>query len=235
MPAGLPHPHISIGMLLFPDLTQLDLTGPYEIFARMPNTTVVLVAETREPVRSEHGLTITPDSTLDGAPPMDVIFVPGGAGINRMMEYQPALEFLQKCARDAQYVTAVCTGSLLLGAAGLLKGYRATTHWLSLDLLVAFGAQPVQARVVRDRNRITGGGITAGMDFGLALAAELCGDSVAKEIQLMLEYDPQPPFQTGSPDSASPDLVQKVRLARKPIQDDRRAIVERAATRMRQS
>ena len=226
---------ISIGMLLFSDLTQLDLTGPYEVFARMPNATVHLVAETTTPVRSEHGLTITPDTTFDVAPPLDVLFVPGGAGINRMMECEPALEFLRNRGRDARYVTSVCTGSLLLGAAGLLAGYRATTHWLSLDLLSVFGAEPVRERVVRDRNRITGGGITAGIDFGLAVSAELFGDTVAEGIQLMLEYDPQPPFQSGSPESASAELVHKICLARKAIQDDRRAIVERAAARLSQS
>ena len=224
--------HISVGLLLFPNLTQLDLTGPYEVLARVPDTTLHLVAESRSPVRSEYGLTITPDVTFDTAPHLDVLVVPGGTGINRMMESEPLLEFLRKHGQAANYVTAVCTGSLLLGAAGLLKGYRATTHWLSLDLLPAFGAEPVKARVVRDRSRITGGGITAGMDFAFAVAAELRGEHVAKDIQLMLEYDPQPPFRAGSPDCAPADVVERVRTSRKATQDDRKAIVERVAARL---
>lgn len=226
---------ISVGMVLFPNLTQLDLTGPYEVFARLPDTTVCLVAESRLPVRSEYGLTITPDVTFDTAPDLDVLVVPGGTGINRMMESEPMLEFLRGRGRTAQYVTAVCTGSLLLGAAGLLKGYRATTHWLSLEFLTAFGAEPVKARVVRDRSRITGGGITAGMDFALAVAAELRGEHVAKTIQLMLEYDPQPPFRAGAPECAPADLVQKVQSLRQSLQDDRKAIVARAAARLKKS
>jgi len=137
-------------MLLFPNLTQLDLTGPYEVFARMPDTTVTLLAETPAPVRSERGLTITPDTTFADAPQCDVLFVPGGIGVNLMMEYAPVLEFLRAQAEGAQYITSVCTGALLLGAAGLLQGYRAATHWLAMDLLPILGAEPVHERVVID-------------------------------------------------------------------------------------
>lgn len=223
---------ITIGMVLFPDLTQLDLTGPYEVFARMPNMQVHLLAATLDPVRSERGLTITPDTVFDTAPPLDVLFVPGGPGVNRAMEDDQLLAFLRQQAEHARYVTSVCTGALVLGAAGLLRGYRAATHWLSMDLLPAFGAQPHAERVVIDRNRITGGGITAGIDFGLVVAAELCGDAVAQEIQLMLEYDPQPPFGSGSPRTAPADVVAQVRNARSDLQAERRAIVERAAARL---
>jgi cyclohexyl-isocyanide hydratase len=210
-------------------LAQLDLTGPYEVFARMPGTRVYLVAATEAPVKSERGLTIMPDITFDHVPRLDVICVPGGVGVNAMMEDRTLLQFLQVQARHARYVTSVCTGALLLGAAGLLRGYRATTHWLSLDLLPLFGADAVDERVVIDRNRITGGGVTAGIDFGLVVASELFGPLVAQEIQLMMEYDPAPPFQGGSPNTAPAELVQNVIRARQRVQSERRTIAERVA------
>ena len=223
---------LSIGMMLFPDLTQLDLTGPYEVFTRIPAVSVHLLAETLQPVRSERGLTITPDGTWVTSPQLDVIFVPGGIGVNAMLEHAPLLNFLAEQSQSAAYVTAVCTGTLVLGAAGLLRGYRAATHWLSMDLLPLFGAEPVHERVVIDRNRITGGGITAGIDFGLRVAALLRDEHTAQEIQLMLEYNPQPPFQSGSPDTADPALVQQVRAARQQVQAARRVIAERVERRL---
>jgi cyclohexyl-isocyanide hydratase len=223
---------ITVGMLLFPNLTQLDLTGPYEVFARMPNTVVTLIAETPAPVRSERGLTITPDITFADAPQCDVLFVPGGIGVNRMMEHAPMLEFLRAQAKDARYITSVCTGALLLGAAGLLQGYRAATHWLAMDLLSILGAEPIQQRVVIDRNRITGGGITAGIDFGLVVAAELCGRDIAERIQLMMEYNPAPPFTSGSPTSADTTLLEEVRAATSSNRAQRRQIAQRAAARL---
>jgi cyclohexyl-isocyanide hydratase len=226
---------VTVGMVLFPDLTQLDLTGPYEVFSRMPNTHVHLIAATLAPVRSERGLQIMPDTIFVDVPPLDVVFVPGGVGVNRAMEDEQVVAFVRHHAAHARYVTAVCTGALVLGVAGLLRGYRAATHWLSLDLLPAFGAIPTAERVVIDRNRITGGGITAGIDFGLVVAAELCGEQIAQELQLMLEYDPQPPFAAGSPRTAPADLIARVRDARQDIQDQRRAIVQRAAARLREA
>ncbi|HYL29311.1 MAG TPA: DJ-1/PfpI family protein [Gemmatimonadales bacterium] len=223
---------LSVGMVLFPGLTQLDLAGPYEVLARLPNTTVYLVAATVAPVRTERGLTITPDATFDAVPPLDVICVPGGPGVDPLMEDARLLGFLRAQAPRARYVTSVCTGALLLGAAGLLQGYRATTHWLSLDLLPLFGAVPVKERVVIDRNRLTGGGVTAGIDLGLAMAAELCGRAVAEEIQLTIEYDPAPPFQSGSPRTAPPAVLERVTRAREQSQAERRAIAERAAARL---
>jgi cyclohexyl-isocyanide hydratase len=219
-------------MILFPNLTQLDLTGPYEVFARMPNTSVFLAAATMAPVRSEHGLSITPDITFDRLPPPDVLCVPGGAGVNPLMEDQSLLQWLRTHGDRARYVTSVCTGALLLGAAGLLSGYRATTHWLSLDLLPLFGAYPVDERVVVDRNRITGGGVTAGVDFALVVAAELFGQEVAEEIQLTIEYSPAPPFGSGSPRTAPAELVGRVSAARQRNQQARREIAERAAARL---
>jgi cyclohexyl-isocyanide hydratase len=223
---------LSIGMLLFPRLTQLDLTGPYEVLARMPDAAVCLVADTLAPVRSELGLTITPDATFDAPPPLDIICVPGGPGVDPLMEDARLLGFLQAQAPRARYVTSVCTGALLLGAAGLLRGYRATTHWLSLVLLPLFGADPVEERVVIDRNRLTAAGVTAGMDLGLALAAELFGRAVAEEIQLTIEYDPAPPFGSGSPRTAPAAVVERVTRARGQSQAERRAIAGRAAARL---
>jgi cyclohexyl-isocyanide hydratase len=231
MRSAFPPAPLSIGIVLFPDVTELDVTGPYEVFARMPSTRVYLMAATLAPVRSEHGLTITPDVTFAAAPALDVICVPGGAGVNAAMEDERLLRFLQNQARHVRYVTSVCTGALVLGAAGLLQGYRATTHWLSLDLLPLFGAEPVEDRVVIDRNRITGGGVTAGIDFGLIVASALFDATVAQEIQLMIEYNPAPPHRCGSPDVAAPDLVRRVVWARQRSQSDRRAVAERAAAR----
>jgi cyclohexyl-isocyanide hydratase len=219
-----------IGLLLFPRLTQLDLTGPYEVFGRLPDAQLLLVGQGE--ARSDTGLRLQPDASYSDTPQLDVLFVPGGPGVNAAMEDEALLQFLRKQAGRAAWVTSVCTGALVLGAAGLLRGYRATTHWLSLDLLKPFGATPVQERVVIDRNRATGGGVTAGIDFGLRLAAELRGEEVAREIQLLMEYDPAPPFTAGSPRTAGTELVQSLSAARRGIQEERRRIVERAAARL---
>jgi len=216
-------------MVLFPNLTQLDLTGPHEVMVRMPEAEVHLVAANKRPVVSERGLSIVPTATFDDAPKFDILCVPGGPGVNAMMENDALLEFLRVKSVRARYVTSVCTGALLLGAAGLLRGYRATTHWLSLELLPLFGAIPVKERVVIDRNRITGGGVTAGIDFGLVVASELFGAAVAEEIQLLLEYDPKPPFKSGSPDSAPRDVLHGVAAARDRIQTERLGTAKRAA------
>jgi cyclohexyl-isocyanide hydratase len=221
----------TIGMLLFPRLTILDLVGPYEVFTRMPSTRIHLVAATADSVVSEKGLAVTPDTPFAAAPQFDVLFVPGGNGVNEMLADECCVAFLCKQGEQASFVTSVCTGALLLGAAGLLRGYRATTHWLSLDLLPLVGAIPVAERVVVDRNRITGGGITAGMDFGLTLAALLHGRRVAEEIQLMMEYDPRPPFDSGSPETADCQVVEQVRAERQTVQEERRRQIERIVNR----
>jgi cyclohexyl-isocyanide hydratase len=223
---------LSVGMVLFPNLTQLDLTGAYEVLARMPDTRVHLVASTLDPVRSEWGLSILPDSTFAAAPPLDVLCVPGGWGVNGCLDDEELLEFLRARGQHARYVTSVCSGALLLGAAGLLRGYRATTHWLSLDLLALLGADAVHERVVRDRSRITGAGVTAGIDFGLALAAELFGPAVAQRIQLAIEYAPAPPFNSGSPDTAPDDVRHTLRRDSHDALERRRALVEAAARRL---
>ena len=200
-----------IGMLLYPGLTQLDLTGPFEVLHRVPDAEVHLVWKTLAPVVADSKLSLGPTATLDGCPALDVVFVPGGKGQTPLMQDEVVLSFLRAQARGARYVTSVCTGALLLGAAGLLSGYQAATHWAFMDLLPTFGATPVRKRVVIDRNRITGGGVTAGIDFGLTLAAELAGDAAAKAIQLGLEYDPAPPFHCGHPDVAEPAVTAQVR------------------------
>jgi len=227
-----PSAPLSVGMVLFPGLTQLDLTGAYEVLARMPDTRVHLVASTLDPVRSEWGLTILPDATFGDAPALDVLCVPGGWGVNGRLDDQALLDFLRARADHARYITSVCSGAFLLGAAGLLRGYRATTHWLSLDLLPLLGADPVRQRVVRDRNRITGAGVTAGIDFGLALAAELFGPATAQWIQLAIEYAPAPPFDSGSPDTAPDDIRDALARDSHDALDQRRALVQAAARRL---
>jgi cyclohexyl-isocyanide hydratase len=222
---------LTVGLLVFPDLTQLDLTGPYEVLSRAPGTRVVLVGTRPGPIRSEFGLTLGTDCTLDEAPPLDLLLVPGGVGVNALLADDPVLDFVARRGASAAWVTSVCTGALVLGAAGLLRGYRATTHWLSLDLLAELGATPVEARVVRDRNRITGGGVTAGIDFALALVAELHGREAAERIQLMIEYDPAPPLQAGSPRTASGPLVASTRTDRAGIQEERRIRIREALRR----
>jgi cyclohexyl-isocyanide hydratase len=218
----------AVSMLLFPRMTQLDLTGPYEVLARMPDARIALVAEAREPVMSETGFTITPTATFDDAPPCDILFVPGGPGVDDAMLDLCVLDFVRNNA-NAAYITSVCTGALILGAAGLLDGYSATTHWTALEFLPRFGARPVAERVVVDRNRITGGGVTSGVDFALRLVAEIHGAETAKQIQLMIEYYPHPPFASGSPNTAEPEIVERVRALRTAAQERRRAAVERAA------
>ncbi len=202
---------MNIGMLLFPGLTQLDLTGPFEVFHRIPGAKVHLVWKDLEPVASDSGLRILPTTTIADCPPLDVVTIPGGFGQIPLMEDPVILDWLRAQATTAKYMTAVCTGSLLLGGAGLLEGYQATTHWAFTELLADYGATHATGRVVVDRDRITGGGVTAGIDFALVLAAQLAGDDVAKAIQLGLEYNPAPPFASGHPDVADPALVAKVR------------------------
>ncbi len=215
-----------IGFILFPRLTQLDLTGPYEVFARLPDTQVLLLAKTLDPIVTEKGLAILPNGTFDAAPQLDVICVPGGPGINDCLQDEVLLQFLRRQSKGARYVTSVCTGALILAAAGLLEGYQATTHWLSLDLLRQFDVEVRIERVVQDRNRITGGGVTAGIDFGLAIAAALFDQTTAEAIQLMMEYNPQPPFDSGHPTTASKEVIEKVELAAAPYQEERKRIIE---------
>ncbi len=223
---------LAIGLVMYPGFTQLDLTGPFEVFARLPGTRVRSLAAGTGPVTSDSGLRFLPDAGFADAGQLDVICVPGGPGVNGMLEDEPFLAFLARAGERAAWVTSVCSGSLLLGAAGLLRGYRATSHWLSIDLLPLFGAIPVRERVVVDRNRVTGGGVTAGIDFGLAVAAALRGEDAARRVQLMLEYNPAPPFDAGSPDRAPAGIVADVRQQGEAYLASRREIAKRAAARL---
>jgi cyclohexyl-isocyanide hydratase len=216
---------LQIGFLIFPRIQQLDLTGPYEVFATLPGTQVHLVAATRAPVVSATGLAFTPTRDFADCPALDVLCVPGGAGIAPLLTDEPTLAFIRLQAETARYVTSVCTGALVLGAAGLLRGRRATTHWASQHLLAAFGAIAVQARVVRDGNLFTGGGVTAGIDFALTLAAELVGRPEAEAVQLMLEYAPAPPFEAGTPQTAPPEVLAAVRKRGAAVREGRETIV----------
>ena len=223
-----------IGLLLFPDITQLDMTGPYEVFTKIPGAEVHLIWKSREAVTAGGGMRILPTTTFADCPQLDLICVPGGAGMNPLLNDSETLDFIRRQAQGARYVTSVCTGALVLGAAGLLKGKRATTHWMSLDMLPAFGATPVAERVVIDGNVITGGGVTAGIDFALQVAAQVFGEDLAKSIQLGIEYDPHPPFDAGSPERAEPDLVAKARASAAKRQAERQAAVDMAAAKLAQ-
>ena len=223
---------VQIGIVLFPNVTQLDATGPAQVLSRVPGAVMHMIWKTRDPVRTDAGFSIVPTTTFADCPHLDVVCVPGGGGQVELMNDPETLDFLRQQAPGARYVTSVCTGSLVLGAAGLLKGYKSACHWASRDLLKDFGAIPVAERVVRDRNRISGGGVTAGIDFGLAVAAELAGEEVARTIQLMLEYDPQPPFDSGSPEKAGAERVARLQQLMAPMLESRRKANEEAAARL---
>jgi cyclohexyl-isocyanide hydratase len=202
------------------------------MLARLPGAEAVLLWKTLDPVRSEHGLTILPMATLEDCGPLDLILVPGGAGINPLLEDAAVLDFLRRTAATARYVVGICTGSLVLGAAGLLRGKRAGTHWMSRDLLAGFGAVPVAERVVVDGKLFTGGGVTAGIDVALRVAAEIAGRAAAEAIQLAVEYDPAPPFDAGSPERAPRPVLDGVLQRAAPRQRDRTERAARAAARL---
>ncbi len=224
---------IVIGMILFERMTQLDLTGPLEVLSRMPDTKIHLISKTLAPVQSDATMRIIPDTTFVNCPEnLTVLFVPGGRGISGVLRDREYLDFI-KSRGNSTYITSVCTGSLILAACGLLNGYKATTHWLSMELLAKFNVETVQARVVIDRNRVTGGGVTSGIDFGLTLAAVLCGEQCAKVIQLLMEYNPQPPFDSGHPDVAEKSVVkmvldQRVEIQRKRMEEIEKYIAEKS-------
>ncbi|KVC99748.1 DJ-1/PfpI family protein [Burkholderia ubonensis] len=223
---------LHIGFLVFPGVQQLDLTGPHDVLASLPDTAAHLVWKTREPVASSSGLALTPGHTFADCPPLDVICIPGGTGITDLLSDRETIDFVRERSAAARYVTSVCTGALLLGAAGLLRGRRATTHWAFHALLEPLGAVPVRERVVRDGNLFTGGGVTAGIDFALTIAAELAGDDEAQAIQLELEYAPAPPFDAGSPDTAPAGVVTRVRERSAANLARRRQVIEQAAAAM---
>lgn len=199
----------SVAFLLFPNITQLDLTGPAQVLSRLGNTELNLVWKDKEPVPTDAGFPLLPTATFDEIDEVNILCVPGGFGTMDVMQDPEVLEWLRKVAAKADWVTSVCTGSLILGAAGLLKGYRSGCHWASIDQLAFFGATPVRERIVEDRNRFSGGGVTSGIDFALALAARIRNEDFARFIQLSIEYDPMPPFDAGSPDKVSPEILQR--------------------------
>ncbi|GAA4249937.1 DJ-1/PfpI family protein [Azospirillum formosense] len=223
----------SFGLLLFPNVTQLDLTGPYEVLARVPGARVHLLWKTLDPVRSDTGLTILPTATLAKAPPLDLILVPGGGGINALLTDEEVLTFLEERAGSTGYLAGICTGSLVLGAAGLLDGKRAGTHWASRDFLSAFGAIPVAQRVVVDGTLFTGGGVTAGIDVALRIVGDLFGEDAAKLVQLSIEYDPRPPFDAGSPAEAGERVTADLLARMTPMLEARAAAVAAGAEALR--
>lgn len=215
----------TVGFLVFPGIQLLDLAGPYEIFSVLPDTDIHLFGKTREMVVCSAGIPIYPTTTLSEGQLVDVLCIPGGMGINPLLLDKEVQAWVQHQAPTAQFVTSVCTGALLLGTAGLLVGRRATTHWRYHDLLTKLGAIPIKERVVRDGNLITGGGVTAGIDFGLVVVAALYGQAIAQEVQLALEYAPEPPFQAGRPEDAPKDIVEAVWRRTETLRAQRERIV----------
>lgn len=224
--------HLEIGSLLFEGLDQIDLTGPFEVLSRIPNSTYRLYGKTAEPVRDIRGLRLTPDAVLAEAPALDVLHVPGGFGQEALMDDTEVLDWIVRQAAGARAVLSVCTGALILGAAGLLRGRRATTHWASFHLLGHFGAEPVDQRVVVDRDWVFAAGVTAGIDGALTLAAELRGEAVAQGIQLQIAYAPEPPFDAGTPERAPEPVVARARDAVAAITARREATARRVAARL---
>jgi cyclohexyl-isocyanide hydratase len=203
-------PAFNIGFVIFPNLTQLDFTGPLQVLNRMPNASTHIVAKSLDPVPSDCGLSLIPTTTFQDCPQLDLICVPGGAGVVKAMTDSETIDFVKRHAKDARYITSVCTGAFVLGMAGVLKGRRATTHWAYTDLLPKVGATFEKARVVWDGNVVTAGGVTSGIDFALQIVARIAGEDVAQSIQLSIEYDPAPPFRSGHPDQAPEAIRQRV-------------------------
>jgi cyclohexyl-isocyanide hydratase len=223
--------HLQIGSLLFEGLDQIDLTGPFEVLSRIPNATYRIYGKTTDPVRDVRGLRLTPDAAIADAPDLDVLHVPGGFGQEALMADAEVLGWIGKQAEHAR-IFSVCTGALLCGAAGLLMGRRATTHWASFHLLRYFGATPVNERVVVDGDWVFAAGVTAGIDGALRLAASLRGDDVAKGIQLYMQYAPEPPFNSGTPETAPAAIMQQARASVAGITAQREATAQRVATKL---
>jgi cyclohexyl-isocyanide hydratase len=223
---------LNIGIIVFPRMDQIDFTGPFEVLSRVPGATIHVLWKEKTPVRDIKGLILTPERTLAEAPPLDVLVVPGGPGQEALMEDEAVLSFLRDRAAEARYVYSVCTGALICGAAGLLKGVKSTTHWASFDLLKYFGAIPTDERVVLDGKHLSAAGVTAGIDGALRLAALLRGDRAAQEIQLGIEYAPEPPFHSGTPKIAPSEVLEAARAAARPLTQAREATAKRVAERL---
>lgn len=201
-----------IGLVFYPGMTALDIIGPQTVFSALPNVQIHRVWKTLDPIKTDDGMVITPDTTFENCPPLDVICVGGGLKQAAVVDDPSVLDFFRAQGRTAKFITSVCGGSEFLAKAGLLEGYRAATHWAMREQLAALGVEVGTERVVIDRNRMSGGGVTAGIDFGLVLAQALCGEEAAKLAQLMIEYNPAPPFDAGSPETAGPELVKKAMM-----------------------
>ena len=229
----IPHDaHLEIGSLVFEGMDQIDLTGPFEVLSRIPNSTYRLYGRTLDPVRDIKGLGLVPDAMLADAPRLDVLHVPGGYGQEALMEDEEVLGWLRRQAMGARTVFSVCTGALLCGAAGLLKGRRATTHWASLHLLPYFGAIPVNQRVIVDGSWVFAAGVTAGIDGALRLAAKLRGDEAAQAIQLHMVYAPEPPFNSGTPETAPATILEQARRSVADMTARREQTAHRIAARL---
>jgi len=224
--------HLQVGAIVFPDLDQSDLTGPFTVLSRIPNSSFHMLWKEIAPIRDLKGLILTPDKTFAEAPPLDLLVVPGGYGQEALMDDEVVLGFIRAQAARATYVFSVCTGALLCGAAGLLRGVKATTHWAAHHLLGYFGAIPVDARVVVDGRHISASGITAGLDGALRVAALLRNEHVAQQIQLAIEYAPQPPFRCGTPQTAPADVLEAVRASYRQVTEARLATARRIAARL---
>lgn len=201
-----------IGLVIYPGMTALDIVGPQQVFSALPNVQIHRIWKTLDPIKTDDGMMILPDTTFENCPPLDVICVGGGLGQMAVVDDPEVLEFFRQQSSMAKFITSVCGGSEFLAKAGLLQGYRAATHWMAREQLASLGVEVGTERVVIDRNRMTGGGVTAGIDFGLTIAEKLCGEETAKIAQLLMEYDPAPPFDVGSPEKAGADLVSKAML-----------------------
>ena len=220
------------GLLLFPGMTQLDLTGPYEVIARLPGWRTEIVGKTIHPVKTDRGLVITPSIAFAEAPQFDLLIVPGGPGTDDAILDAETVEFVRRQGAGAKHIFGICTGSLLLGAAGLLAGKRAGGHWAARDLLAQFGAEVSDARMTKDGKIYTAGGVTSGIDMALQVVADLAGEDVAMGIQLQIEYDPAPPFNAGTPFVAPAAIVERARIAGAARRAIRAAAVETAAGRL---
>jgi cyclohexyl-isocyanide hydratase len=223
---------LEIGAIIFPEIDQADFTGPFEILSRLPDSRFHILAKEKAPVRDVKGLLLTPDKTLSEAPPLDLLLVPGGSGVNAAMEDEAILSFVRHQAANARIVLSVCTGALICGAAGLLKGRKATSHWVSHHFLKSFGATPVNARVVVDGNMVSAAGVTSGLDAAFKVAAMLRGERVAQELQLYLQYAPEPVFNAGNPETAPSEIRDRVLAGMRSFIDQRETIVTRVSQRL---
>jgi cyclohexyl-isocyanide hydratase len=224
--------HLQIGSLLYEGIDQIDLTGPFEVLSRIPNSTYRIYGLSEQPVRDIAGLRLAPDASIEEAPQLDVLHIPGGYGQEELMDDERLLAWLRRQGESARCVFSVCTGALLLGAAGMLRGRRATTHWSALSLLPFFGADPVDERVVIDGDMVFAAGVTAGIDAALTVAARLRGVPAAQEIQLHMVYAPEPPFDSGTPQTAPPTVAAAAREATATITNRRRETATRVAARL---